>query len=568
MSKEDGRMKQHIVPKAHLNRFTDERGLLHVYRIVDEMHLRVFERSPDNVCCQTNYYDENPFDPRSIERFLKIQEDRGQPAVDSVLEHSNNIAINRKAIRYVGNLVGRSRRLDLARNASNSEGAAPDALTDDDLMLERQQAVIDSHDRLLLHGYDEFLCLFLWNGGQTPFITGDIPFAIKSLDPLKSNERLSLLLPEIMTTPFHFGDPKLLSKNQRIEEELSDIMRDYVIICPLSPRLCIIVYHDSVRDVDVKVRALLNPNPVDAVNRMILESSVNEVYSDVDMEWYIGQMLVVTPRIITRTGMPDDFCRIPNKKKGCILIDADGDEIMVEDKKDQNTVNENCLASILLDVWYPPQEFSFEQYLDFVKKMKKTGLVQVYRTILSPQSHPGMPAAESHEMISADGKLKVGFSINKFFVEEVAPTSWSGFIDLASKVIDIHKESFHVDGNARVGFRTIYEIKSGKGVEVDKNLLSDKCRFMFMNGPGKETECSINTLHEMPDGTKIRRIVSTATLRSGAKGLVIDIDAFDDRAPIRSDVPAILQALSKNSTILFRDSTSEVLHDLPFRERS
>ena len=42
MSKEDGALNQHIVPQAHLDRFTDSGSMLHVHRFVDDEKVKVY----------------------------------------------------------------------------------------------------------------------------------------------------------------------------------------------------------------------------------------------------------------------------------------------------------------------------------------------------------------------------------------------------------------------------------------------------------------------------------------------------------------------------------------------
>ena len=96
MSKEDGKLNQHIVPQAHLDRFTDSKTMLHVHRFIDDERVKVYPTHPKHVSAEDNYYDDDdPYAERSIETFLKHQESIGQPSVDRILESRSNIQENR-----------------------------------------------------------------------------------------------------------------------------------------------------------------------------------------------------------------------------------------------------------------------------------------------------------------------------------------------------------------------------------------------------------------------------------------------------------------------------------------
>ena len=81
-------MYQHIVPKAHLERFTGSDGMLQVHRFKDGIIGRPYQKSPSKVSGEFNYYDDNPWLEHSMEKGLKIIEDKGQRAIDRILDHT------------------------------------------------------------------------------------------------------------------------------------------------------------------------------------------------------------------------------------------------------------------------------------------------------------------------------------------------------------------------------------------------------------------------------------------------------------------------------------------------
>lgn len=118
MSAEDGKLNQHLVPQAHLLRFTDAGGKLNVHKFMDDETVKVYRTGTKNVSAEINYYDDNPYDDKSIETFLMNQEKRGQPSVDKVLESRADIHVNRSVVRYVLMLFGRTMPFAIVNNGS------------------------------------------------------------------------------------------------------------------------------------------------------------------------------------------------------------------------------------------------------------------------------------------------------------------------------------------------------------------------------------------------------------------------------------------------------------------
>lgn len=231
MSVEDKVMGQHIVPREHLRRFTGQDGFLFVHRLDGgEIH-PPFKKSPDNVCKEDNYYDEDPYREGSIEHGLKIVEDRGQKAIDEVLLDRGGIPERRDIIGYVSMLVGRSKETSESYRRRN-QADLWDAKDDDELIM-RQVSVLESFDTLFLHRLDEFRTLELRNSGAIPFITGDVPYAIVRLDPERSERESDILRHMIETESFHFGDSEKIESNNRLVEMMADATRGFAVLCPL-----------------------------------------------------------------------------------------------------------------------------------------------------------------------------------------------------------------------------------------------------------------------------------------------------------------------------------------------
>lgn len=148
MSEEDGKLNQHLVPQGHLLRFTDNQKKLYVHMFTDNQVVRVYRTGTRNVSAEVNYYDNNPYDDGSIENFLRSQEKRGQQSVDKVMESRSGIDVNRRVVRYVLMLLGRT--IPFAISSYDGYTQHEFHLTDDDERYLRQTSIFETMDNPLM----------------------------------------------------------------------------------------------------------------------------------------------------------------------------------------------------------------------------------------------------------------------------------------------------------------------------------------------------------------------------------------------------------------------------------
>lgn len=270
MSKESGKLNQHIVPQAHIRRFAGPDGKIFVHRIEKDGSIKVYQTDPKNVSAEYNYYDDaDPYDERSIESFLRGQEKRGQSAVDKLLESKAGFEENRRIIRYVSMLLGRT--IPLAYENMSGDRSAPFSLTDNDPQYIRQSAIFESLQKPLLLDIDDMHCITIRKEDGPPFLTGDVPVTMMSLD-LEKDRKLWEEIGSIPPLPPRPDDMEGNAKALRMIEKLKEIMGNTVLLCPLSPDVCTIMYHRPVTDIESKLKRILAGDPVTAINRMMIRS--------------------------------------------------------------------------------------------------------------------------------------------------------------------------------------------------------------------------------------------------------------------------------------------------------
>jgi hypothetical protein len=106
--------KQHYVPQFYLRRFTDERGLVHVF---DKFTTQGFKTPVANVASETGFYDiprelaDGLDDPQIVEKALERVEQGFAKALEDVLEE---LPLHRRKLGLERKIIHRKRREALA----------------------------------------------------------------------------------------------------------------------------------------------------------------------------------------------------------------------------------------------------------------------------------------------------------------------------------------------------------------------------------------------------------------------------------------------------------------------
>lgn len=504
MSKEDGKLNQHIVPQAHLDRFTDSKTMLHVHRFIDDERVKVYPTHPKHVSAEDNYYDDDdPYAERSIETFLKHQESIGQPSVDRILESRSNIQENRRVIKYVAMLLGRC--IPFAVSKMPGVNPPPFNLVDEDQRYIRQESIFESMERPLLNDIQDMHCVHIRKEGGESFLTGDVPVAFMSLDPDWDRELMKDIepLPPIPPSPEDYeANRKALNTIERLKE----IFKNTVILCPISPNVCTILYHRSVEDVENRLRRILYPNPILAINTMIVASSVECVYANAPMKEYVE-----TIRHRLKTGapavpVPDGNMTDPGES---VIVPALSRAILLEVRFDRI---ESDIASRIGDIM-------------------KTFPVHDGRQMVEPDGSPVIV----HEFHSEDGVKHVFVSARHITIATDGFSRWEGFKAEAVAVLGQFIREFGITNAIRVGLRTGYRLKPSALLNSGPlNMLSPPYAELFRVPPSTTHLGRVVREFSMEAWALVRVIVETPTLPDTEVGTVVDVDAYTEH-PVSTD---------------------------------
>jgi len=285
MSKDNGTMKQHIVPRAHLRRFVDKNGFLYVHRLNDIDNIKCFKQKPDKVSCENNYYDDDPYGDFSIEKYLKREEDKGQPIIDGIIDSKLKESDCAPLIRYLSMIVNRSRVIRDIRDdvESGKTWMKPDNvyLTDNDPIFMQMYGLLWSTDELAGSSLSEYNCVLFKSDGQgQKFVTGDVPFSFIHLHLEEQKLKNELFVKNSVDISSYPGDPELGIKTQYIRQYLIDSMKGAIIVCTLSPDVCLIAYREPYDEFINDIKNTLGPHPISYINNMIISSCTREVYAD------------------------------------------------------------------------------------------------------------------------------------------------------------------------------------------------------------------------------------------------------------------------------------------------
>ena len=291
MSVKDKKRYQHIVPKAHLDRFSDKKnGKVFVNKVV-EGSVKCYLKNPRNICGGDNFYDEDPYADDSIESYLKVIEDVSQNTIDKIIDGKNVTSGDQiNIIRYVSNLIGRSKAI------CEVEIITPSYF---DITEEQSRrgtlafGIFSSQDAIFFRPFSEFRCIFLMDLNET-FVTADIPFAAIPLNLGLSRAILEKYKDIIMSAPKSDSDCQV--KNRAGENMFAELLRNMILACPITPGMCAIIFHESAINPGNKLLEISNGDPISFINSKMMSVAIDEIYSNMCRKEEIQQFLSRNPK--------------------------------------------------------------------------------------------------------------------------------------------------------------------------------------------------------------------------------------------------------------------------------
>lgn len=527
MSAEDGKLNQHLVPQAHLLRFTDAGGKLNVHKFMDDGTVRVYRTGTKNVSAEINYYDDNPYDDKSIETFLMNQEKRGQPSVDKVLESRADIHVNRSVVKYVLMLLGRT----LPFAITNYDCSPPEFhLTDDDERHFRQTSIFDAMSNPLMQDAEDMLCCHIRKEGDLPFVTSDVPVAMMSLD-LEKDLRIGKEIGQLPPLPPDPNDPAACERVSRQLDMLRDAFRDTILVCPLSPNVCTVVYHRSVTDIMDKLRKVMSPNTVFVINSMIIHGAVENVYSNIPLNDYVEMM-----KFGNRGGPGAD-------------VQRNGDHSPVTRDVQVPAILNSMLLEIRFDRMNPEIADRLGRILHGFRRMDDTELTE-------PNGQP----VTVHRFDSDDGSEHVMASVRHLAI--VADNSDRiRFSQLAKTVSEEFISEFGIEKLVRIGFRMGFVMKPSALLNRGPLAMFTPVYAELFRAPSSTSHLG-RVIREFHTQARImnRAIVSTPTLPDGEVGAEVDVDSFIEGIVPTDNWWKVVEELSDSNVETLRGAIPKELH--------
>ena len=496
MSEEDGRLNQHLVPQAHLLRFTDAEGKLNVHRFTDDGRVKAYRTGTKNVSAEINYYDDgNPYDEKSIETFLRNQEKRGQPSVDKVLESRSDIHENRRVVKYVLMLLGRT--LPFATKRYVGDDPLPYHLTDDDERHFRQTSIFDAMDNPLLQDPEDMLCCHIRKDGGMPFVTADVPLAIMSLD-LEKDQRITKDIGTLPPMPPNPNDPLACEKAERQIGLLREAFRNSIVICPLSPDVCAIVYHRTVTDIIDRLKRIMSPDPILTINSMMILGAVENVYSNIPLKEYIEGIRSGTNK--GPVGPTDQGCNHTS--------DATATPIPA------------LQSGILLEIRFNRLGSGMNESLGEVLK-------GFHLTDEIPMTEPNGQPVTVYRFESNDGIEHVFASVRHLTVAADTFTGWEEFSREAKLIAEEFMRKFGIGSLERIGLRAHFLMKPSVLLNRGPLAMFTPMYAELFRAPSSISHIG-RVIREFETKASImnRVVASTPTLMDGEVGADVDVDSF------------------------------------------
>lgn len=276
MSKEDGRMNQHIVPRAHLDRFTNDKGLLWVCRW-NKGEPKSFRVKPDNVCKEINYYDKNPYDENSTEHFLKRIEDDGQAAIDRILCCGFNGPIPDELKTYACVLLERNKTI--RSSISRTFDAVRCSLCDEEIRDYHAQGIRIISIDFLGDNPTDLYCFHRTVSEPNYLLLSDVPVTIIGFYQAGTYK---------VSFEFNYSVPTTVEElNSRPDDSELDNAKDAILVMPLTPNNCLFLVNERNKAYEKSVPEPLDSRSVYLINSMMVNHCINEIYSDRESKSYI-----------------------------------------------------------------------------------------------------------------------------------------------------------------------------------------------------------------------------------------------------------------------------------------
>jgi len=311
MSLETKTMKQHIVPKAHIKRF-EKNGKIIVHAIDENRNVKYYTSTAANVCKFVNFYDDDPYAEKSIEKFLKGNEDNGQRGIDNYFKINKIFSpideefreknktdgfrsisvseMDRMAIlKYISMLFSRSLHSRIVAENLVQTGqsfGADEKITHSALMKESENKIMsnDLNDMT-------FMCCTSVN---RDFLIADLPVHLIYLrKPSKLPPLAEFIGKNAMNPAIH--EQKELMKYYM--ESFTKAHKHNVFFCPISNAHCLVAYRKDYENFTIDFINFLGPDMVTSINKLVVEQSFFNVYSGENKTNEIASILQYLPPI-------------------------------------------------------------------------------------------------------------------------------------------------------------------------------------------------------------------------------------------------------------------------------
>lgn len=281
---------------------------------------------------------------------------------------------------------------------------------------------------------------------------------------------------------------------------LREAFRDTILICPLSPDVCTVVYHRSVTDINGKLRKILSPNPVFVINSMMIRGAVKNVYSNIPLKDYIESI-----RYGKGNGHGHDVNTVSDQGHATADVCVPAFQ-----------------GSMLLEIRFDRMEHEIADELG--------GILQRFHRMEDIQmTEPNGMSVTVHRFDSEDGSVHVMAS-----VRHVAVTTdfydQMRFKKLTKAVIEEFIRVFGVDELVRIGFRACFVMKPSALLNRGPLDMFTPTYADVFRAPSSTSHLG-RVIREFHVQAQImnRVVLSTSTLPDTEIGATVDVDSFIEK---------------------------------------
>ena len=284
--------KQHIIPKAQLDRFTDRDGKITVHRFDGPYYQKKYTLNPSRIACADYYFDEEPSAADSLEIRFKPMEDAGQNSLDCLLWRLDDEYVRNMAVRYIGMVWGRDPSFlkSLKRVRTTLAGETIDESMERGLKHEQYEMSTTS---FLMHDYSDLVCFVRFVDEENRYlISGDHPYIVIDFNNPEDELELDLIFKQ-------YPHPRLLDEESasKMRNCLFTVMDGLVIAVPISPAACLFIRSRFKPHYEEIISDSAFQDVIKLINWKIVFKSDKEVYSHKDVGWTIGYNRDIIPHI-------------------------------------------------------------------------------------------------------------------------------------------------------------------------------------------------------------------------------------------------------------------------------